>query len=189
MGLSNEQFGNRVGVTFTMASKLRRGKRLPSVNTLLRIRDEFDISADALLDAYAEGAEAFSGLLEREVFDVGKTKGNATTATKGAVAMKGVGIPQKTGACLYCGGQTGGWFCPGCDAKAIADITHHQYGSIRALAEAHDVDCGHNPGDDAKALSAVVKMYGNGAGFVASHSVKSGSTRGAKAVPWRKTVL
>lgn len=68
--LTNEQFGERVGVHFTMASRLRNGMRLPSVTTLSNITREFNLDPQDALEAYRGGAEAFGRFLRERVFDV-----------------------------------------------------------------------------------------------------------------------
>lgn len=66
--MTNEQFGARVGCDFTMASRLRNGRRLPSGALLVRIHDEFRIPWAKLMDAYKAGAPAFGQLLSKRIF-------------------------------------------------------------------------------------------------------------------------
>lgn len=67
--LTNEQFGEKVGVHFTMASRLRNGMRLPSVNTLRRIVNEFDLSLDEAVTAHERGSAEFGRFLREKVFE------------------------------------------------------------------------------------------------------------------------
>lgn len=65
------EFGTRVGIDFTYASRLKNGKRLPSAYVMDRIAAEFNISAKALLEAHSDGPEAFGELLRTRVFKEG----------------------------------------------------------------------------------------------------------------------
>lgn len=67
--LTNEQFGERVGVHFTMASRLRNGMRLPSVGTLRRIVKEFDLDVNEALGAHGKGSAEFGRYLRKRVFE------------------------------------------------------------------------------------------------------------------------
>lgn len=51
-----------------MASRLRDGKRLPSVRLMKRIAAEFDVSIDDLVRVHTQGSEAFGELLRDRVF-------------------------------------------------------------------------------------------------------------------------
>lgn len=70
--LTNEEFGKRIGVTHSMASRLRAGKRLPSVTVLRSISREFGIPAKDLLDAHNRGAGEFGALIRARCFRIGK---------------------------------------------------------------------------------------------------------------------
>jgi transcriptional regulator with XRE-family HTH domain len=63
--VTNDDFARQLGIHFTMASKLRNGSRKPSIDTLLRIREAYDIDGNALLDAYA--SETLHLLLEQRI--------------------------------------------------------------------------------------------------------------------------
>lgn len=63
--LTHREFGRRIGVSESMASRLRRGHRLPSVRTVRRIQREFGIPYDELHRACELGGPAFGQLLDR----------------------------------------------------------------------------------------------------------------------------
>jgi hypothetical protein len=50
-----------------MASRIRSGQRLPGPLTIRAIHREFGIPLDELLDAYADGPQAFGRLVSREL--------------------------------------------------------------------------------------------------------------------------
>jgi transcriptional regulator with XRE-family HTH domain len=61
--LSNKELGSRIGVSQSMASRIRNGRRRPGVRTIERIHREFDIPLAVLLEAHRAGAPAFGALL------------------------------------------------------------------------------------------------------------------------------
>lgn len=65
--ISNAALGERLGVTKSMASRIRNGKRLPSAVTLARIADEFKIPVARLVAARNEGPAAFKTLLATKI--------------------------------------------------------------------------------------------------------------------------
>ena len=65
--ISNEEFGRRVGVSHSMASRMRSGVRLPGVRTMARISKEFGIPLEELVAKHEEGPEAFGAMLRRRV--------------------------------------------------------------------------------------------------------------------------
>lgn len=67
--MTNEEFAQRVGCHFTMASRMKNGERLPSVKTLVRISDEFNLPISTLTQAHTQGPVAFSKLLRERVFE------------------------------------------------------------------------------------------------------------------------
>jgi transcriptional regulator with XRE-family HTH domain len=69
MAVTNEEFAERVGVHFTMASRMRNGNRLPSVKTMISISNAFDLKMDDLSDAYAAGPDQFGEFLRENIFD------------------------------------------------------------------------------------------------------------------------
>ncbi len=66
--VTNEEFGERVGCDYTMASRLRGGKRLPSRELLERIVAAYDLDANEALAATATGPVAFARYLSDHVF-------------------------------------------------------------------------------------------------------------------------
>jgi transcriptional regulator with XRE-family HTH domain len=64
------EFARRVGISESMASRLRKGDRLPSNALLKRIIDEFSLDLREALDAFALGRIAFGAYLRRVIFDV-----------------------------------------------------------------------------------------------------------------------
>lgn len=67
--VTNEEFGNRVGCDFTMASRLKNGRRLPSRDLLSRIVEAYGLDATEALAASSAGKEAFAAFLDRHVFN------------------------------------------------------------------------------------------------------------------------
>lgn len=67
MQLTNDQLGERLGVSHAMASRLRNGRRLPSVKVMDAIHREFGIPVDELHQAYLAGSEVFGRLLTRAI--------------------------------------------------------------------------------------------------------------------------
>lgn len=67
--VTNEEFGRNVGCDFTMASRLRNGKRLPSRDLLSRIVEAYGLDATEALEATSAGKEAFAAYLDRVVFN------------------------------------------------------------------------------------------------------------------------
>jgi transcriptional regulator with XRE-family HTH domain len=71
---SNTDFARRVGVHYTMASRIRNGKRMPSSRTLSAIQVAFNISGQQLQDmmrAVEGGAPAFSSWVRENLFAPG----------------------------------------------------------------------------------------------------------------------
>jgi transcriptional regulator with XRE-family HTH domain len=69
--LTNPQFAKRVGIHFTMASRLRNGERLPSLPTFIRVMQEFELPAEKVkewLDAISQGEEASGKWLRDNIF-------------------------------------------------------------------------------------------------------------------------
>jgi transcriptional regulator with XRE-family HTH domain len=69
VGVSNHQFAEKVGCNYTMASRLRNGKRTPSAQMLVRICAAFNLDMGQALQAYANGREAMAQWLRDEIFD------------------------------------------------------------------------------------------------------------------------
>jgi transcriptional regulator with XRE-family HTH domain len=66
--VNNMDFAKVIGVHFSMASKLKNGHRSPSLDTLIRIWEEFDLPADELLNSAKGGADSFGRYLRDRVF-------------------------------------------------------------------------------------------------------------------------
>lgn len=67
--VTNEEFGERVGCDYTMASRLRGGKRLPSRELLERIVSAYGLDGGEALRATAQGPEVFAQYLSDHVFN------------------------------------------------------------------------------------------------------------------------
>jgi transcriptional regulator with XRE-family HTH domain len=67
--VTNEEFGERVGCDYTMASRLRGGKRLPSRELLERIVAAYQLDGGEALAATAGGPEVFARYLSERVFN------------------------------------------------------------------------------------------------------------------------
>lgn len=61
--LTNQEFGERIGVGHSMASRIRSGQRLPSVAVMKRISEEFDLPLETLVLRHEQGPEAFGKLI------------------------------------------------------------------------------------------------------------------------------
>lgn len=65
--LSNEEFGRRIGVTHSMASRIRSGDRLPSVKVMTKISEELDIPLETLVLAHRDGPKHFGRLIRAKI--------------------------------------------------------------------------------------------------------------------------
>jgi transcriptional regulator with XRE-family HTH domain len=65
--LSNEEFGRRIGVSHSMASRIRSGQRLPGTQTLGAIHREFGIPLEDLVRAHGRGREYFGRLIRNRL--------------------------------------------------------------------------------------------------------------------------
>jgi transcriptional regulator with XRE-family HTH domain len=70
--MTNEEFGDKVGCHYSMASRLRNGERLPSRDLLRRIISAFKLDRAEAYEAYDQGREAFSQYLRDAVFEPSK---------------------------------------------------------------------------------------------------------------------
>jgi len=68
--LTNYEFAERVGCDFTMASRLKLGKRMPSADLLVRIIRAFELPPDEVIAAYEGGPTVFSRYLRTRVFGI-----------------------------------------------------------------------------------------------------------------------
>lgn len=66
---TNEEFGRKVGCSHSMASRLRSGKRLPSLQLINRIADAYGIDPTPLVRAHKRGAESFGRALRKVIAD------------------------------------------------------------------------------------------------------------------------
>jgi transcriptional regulator with XRE-family HTH domain len=67
--MTNDEFGDKVGCDFTMASRLKNGQRLPSRELLERIVEAYDLDANEALAATRAGRAAFKEYLRANVFE------------------------------------------------------------------------------------------------------------------------
>ena len=69
MSVTNHAFANKVGCNYTMASRMRSGKRRPSAEMLSRICTAYGLDEGEALRTWAQGADTFSAWLRDKVFD------------------------------------------------------------------------------------------------------------------------
>lgn len=69
MAQSNTEFAEKVGIHFTMASRLRNGQRLPGADLMYRISTEYDIPMEELARARDQGPGEFGRLLRDRIFN------------------------------------------------------------------------------------------------------------------------
>lgn len=67
--MTNLEFGERVGCSESMASRLRSGDRLPGREQLGRIVAEFELNQEEAFAAYTAGRMAFGKYVTEKVFD------------------------------------------------------------------------------------------------------------------------
>lgn len=78
--MTNEEFGERVGCHYSMASRLRNGERLPSRDLLRRIISAFELDRAEAYEAYDQGKEAFSQYLRGTVLEPHEPETEETTS-------------------------------------------------------------------------------------------------------------
>ncbi len=61
--MSNKELADVMGVSPSMASRVRNGRRLPSTAVMMRLHGYFNIPESKLLAAHADGAEMFGRLV------------------------------------------------------------------------------------------------------------------------------
>lgn len=66
-GYTNMQFGQLVGCSHSMASRVVNGKRVPGIEAIEKISEVFGIPLQTLLDARRKGAEEFGKLMQKRV--------------------------------------------------------------------------------------------------------------------------
>lgn len=77
--MTNEEFGERVGCHYSMASRLRNGERLPSRDLLRRIISAFELDRVEAYEAYDQGKEAFSRYLRDTVLETSSESSDPET--------------------------------------------------------------------------------------------------------------
>jgi transcriptional regulator with XRE-family HTH domain len=70
--MSNGELGARIGVSHSMASRIRNGNRLPSTKVLDRIHQESAIPLDDLIAAHRQGSKAFGKLINEKWLTIPK---------------------------------------------------------------------------------------------------------------------
>jgi transcriptional regulator with XRE-family HTH domain len=65
--MTNEDFGRRIGVGQSMASRIRNGRRLPGVATMHRIHEELGIPLSDLVVAHEAGSQEFGRLIRQHL--------------------------------------------------------------------------------------------------------------------------
>jgi transcriptional regulator with XRE-family HTH domain len=65
--MSNTEFGDRIGVTHSMASRIRSGQRLPSRKVALAMHREFGWPLELILDTAEEGPEEFGKFIRTKL--------------------------------------------------------------------------------------------------------------------------
>lgn len=63
--LTNSELGDRIGVSPSMASRLRNGHRLPSAQVMDNIHHQLHVPLEDLMAAHREGPVAFGKLIRR----------------------------------------------------------------------------------------------------------------------------
>lgn len=81
--LKDKDFAARVGCHYSMASRLRRGERMPSRVLLRQIIEAFDLSAEAAFNAWTAGPVEFSRFLNENVFQPVGDSPNSDRRTHG----------------------------------------------------------------------------------------------------------
>ena len=67
MTMTNKVLGDAIGVTPSMASRIRNGKRLPSIKVLVALADFLGVSIERLLVAYNEGPDDFGVVVQYSI--------------------------------------------------------------------------------------------------------------------------
>lgn len=53
-GVTNQAVGDRLGLSLSAVSRLRHGKRSPSLQTIMRLHQEFDLPVEPMVRAAAD---------------------------------------------------------------------------------------------------------------------------------------
>lgn len=62
---SNREFGEPLGISISMASRIRQGKRLPSTHVLNEIAKRYKLPLEDLHAAYEKGADEFGHYIRK----------------------------------------------------------------------------------------------------------------------------
>ena len=66
--MTNEEIGKLIGLTYSAVSRLRRGERLPSVEVMLAISEQFGWGvADQVKVRTSQGAKAYARVLNEYI--------------------------------------------------------------------------------------------------------------------------
>lgn len=65
--ITNPELAERLGIHYTMASRLLNGKRLPSLQLMARIESELGWSMAAQTKARLQGADVYSAALRKHL--------------------------------------------------------------------------------------------------------------------------
>jgi transcriptional regulator with XRE-family HTH domain len=57
--MTNKELGHHIGVSPSMASRIRNGERLPSIKVLIPLADCLGVSIERLILAHTQGPEFF----------------------------------------------------------------------------------------------------------------------------------
>jgi transcriptional regulator with XRE-family HTH domain len=63
--VSNKDLATLMGVSPSMASRVRNGKRLPSTKVVMQIHERMSIPLDDLMAAHTQGCEEFGKLISQ----------------------------------------------------------------------------------------------------------------------------
>lgn len=66
-GYTNQAFGDTIGCSHSMASRMVNGKRIPSLDLIQTISEKYGIPLTSLVNARKKGGEAFGELLQRKI--------------------------------------------------------------------------------------------------------------------------
>lgn len=65
---TNDELAEALGLSFTMASRLRNGHRLPSIATMRKIQIEFGIPLEEIAAIRERGHEAFGEFMRSRIY-------------------------------------------------------------------------------------------------------------------------
>lgn len=68
--ITNREFGENIGVSHSMASRIRSGDRLPGVRTLTLLAKALDTDPGHVLDLYAQGPAAFGDWVRKRELEL-----------------------------------------------------------------------------------------------------------------------